>query len=432
MKNEHGAFFDLEYILASCLLDESQKDAVAKTVQYPSLLATTGFSEPREEENISLRESSDEVRTRIELKREKFDAHEESLTNLKETSYQSVSSIKQERFEEPAMDTNNFGNAPTSQDFSSSINDSSFPTESDSDETLNESNNQETLKRKHDPSQERTDDGRFICQFDGCQSSFTLKSNRRTHERKCHGLEGRRKGRMVNANPAEERKPEVGVSVETGGRVMEWDEIEKIRAQYPSTTSQVPFGGPPLNPWGSANVQNDPNNSPFGGPPPNPWESGFGQNGLDNSTNNSFADSSSSSLGNADQEDVKHPTSQSESPHVSLPHVPGVDLSQSKYFTKNPKVITSARGKSLALFNELVVGLSEDWKMRTFEVDTKNGLKSTVKHYLTPEAKVLKTGLAVIEYLRLKGDMDESQLKNTAKMLNINDSKLRNLFEQLI
>jgi len=108
--------------------------------------------------------------------------------------------------------------------------------------------------------------------------------------------------------------------------------------------------------------------------------------------------------------------------------LPGLDISMSKYFTRNPKVITSARGKSLSLFNEVPSGLSENWKMRTFEViNNKTGDKQVVKHYLTPELKVLKTGLAVIEYLRLKEEITPEKLLEISTILNIPEKKLRSL-----
>eukprot|EP00091_Calanus_sinicus_P022561 TRINITY_DN7211_c0_g1_i3.p1 TRINITY_DN7211_c0_g1~~TRINITY_DN7211_c0_g1_i3.p1 ORF type:complete len:129 (-),score=26.01 TRINITY_DN7211_c0_g1_i3:45-431(-) len=106
-----------------------------------------------------------------------------------------------------------------------------------------------------------------------------------------------------------------------------------------------------------------------------------------------------------------------------------LDTSQSKYFTKNPKVITSARGKSISLFNETPVGLPEKWQMRTFEATTKTGAKSMIKHYLSPELKVLKTGLAVVEYLRLKGEMGPEQILEVSKVLNVSEGKLKTLYE---
>ena len=44
-----------------------------------------------------------------------------------------------------------------------------------------------------------------------------------------------------------------------------------------------------------------------------------------------------------------------------------VDLSRSKYFEKNPKVMATARGKSLALFDKIAEG-----KMLTHTMQIKN------------------------------------------------------------
>merc|ERR1719420_1302165 len=106
-----------------------------------------------------------------------------------------------------------------------------------------------------------------------------------------------------------------------------------------------------------------------------------------------------------------------------------IDLSSSKYFDKNPKVIATARGKSLLLFDEIPEGLPSGWKQRNFEVTSKQtGDKSILKLYLAPEQKVLKTGLAVVEYLRVKGDLDHDALVDIAKKLNIADKKFKSLF----
>ena len=48
-----------------------------------------------------------------------------------------------------------------------------------------------------------------------------------------------------------------------------------------------------------------------------------------------------------------------------------MDLSRSKYFEKNPKVMATARGKSLALFDKIAEG-----KMLTHTIQIKNLAKS--------------------------------------------------------
>ena len=49
LANEHGAFFDIEYLLASCFLDESQKRAIADPVvssQIPTTMMVTQAQNP--------------------------------------------------------------------------------------------------------------------------------------------------------------------------------------------------------------------------------------------------------------------------------------------------------------------------------------------------------------------------------------------------
>merc|ERR1711864_55983 len=102
------------------------------------------------------------------------------------------------------------------------------------------------------------------------------------------------------------------------------------------------------------------------------------------------------------------PTDETEEKPVEDSPISNIDTSLSKYFEKNPNVFANARGKSLKLFSE--------------------GAKSTsIKHYLTPDQKVLKTGLAVLEYLRLEGKLNPDQLVEVRTVLKISDKKLRDL-----
>ena len=104
-----------------------------------------------------------------------------------------------------------------------------------------------------------------------------------------------------------------------------------------------------------------------------------------------------------------------------------VDLSSSKYFVKNPKMIANCRGSTRKLFLVNPV-LPEGWGQRMLEVTSKKGDKLTSKHYLSPEMKVLRSGMAVVEYLRMKGELDLDQLKQLAKDLNVAEKKFQSLF----
>ena len=108
---------------------------------------------------------------------------------------------------------------------------------------------------------------------------------------------------------------------------------------------------------------------------------------------------------------------------------PAIDISNSKYFSKNPNVIANARGKSVKLFDEEAPDLPKGWRMRSIEVNSKTGNGvSTIKHYLSPDTKVLKTGLSVIEYLRLEGRVSTDQILAIAEKLNVSEKKIRNLY----
>ena len=90
-------------------------------------------------------------------------------------------------------------------------------------------------------------------------------------------------------------------------------------------------------------------------------------------------------------------------------------------------MIANARSSTLELFKVNPV-LPQGWGQRILEVTTKKGDKVTSRHYLSPEMKVLRSGMAVVEYLRIKGDLDLDQLKQLAKDLNVAEKKFQSLF----
>merc|ERR1719154_690237 len=122
-------------------------------------------------------------------------------------------------------------------------------------------------------------------------------------------------------------------------------------------------------------------------------------------------------------------------PASSDDDIVSVDISSSSYFIKNPKVIATARGKSLGWFTDLPEESSQmlprGWKQRSLEAtNNKTGEKTSIKHYLAPDLRVLKTGLAVVEYLRIKGGLEREDLAQIAGKLNVPEKKFKSLFEQ--
>merc|ERR1712126_217335 len=239
-----------------------------------------------------------------------------------------------------------------------------------------------------------TEKERFYCQFEECGKSYSNAANRATHQRKAHGIVGPRAAKKqkmsVSSIPEDEVAPP---STEVAG-----EPSEDINDDSPAILED---------------------NSSTGGSFLTDTSLGFDESSDVDNDNDVFK-------ADAPVEEVQTSTAiEAEKSEA----VQAIDLSSSKYFDKNPKVIATARGKSLLLFDEIPEGLPSGWKQRNFEVTNKQtGDKSVLKHYLAPEQKVLKTGLAVVEYLRVKGDLDHDALVDIAKKLNIADKKFKSLF----
>lgn len=87
------------------------------------------------------------------------------------------------------------------------------------------------------------------------------------------------------------------------------------------------------------------------------------------------------------------------------PAVYDVDISKSKYFKANPQTVGQMlEGKGEDQFSVVDDKMPEGWRVKEIVHEFKSGRKERKRNYLTPDQKVLKTGLAVLEYMRLSGD----------------------------
>jgi len=553
MNNEHGAFFDIDYLLASCLLEKDQKEAVAKTVKAQDKVPAM-FEENNVHDGVTLGESAynnppavkEANAENLLLKKEKedfpedpyfqsssigaqFGTHEPLQQHQerggkkekqkrkyvrKEKMHAGDTNIKRESYDDPKMNPNlmfprypedtpetqvgngysydvgssgdtggyaAYYNRDNSDNYASNIihdnyqgnetgtyrnnYDTHESTENQSrdddlnkilheasrqdpgyvNQVLNEARSRNPMefdqamnksgqdkKRSNDDFDEMLDEGReqsevlheneessisveksttvgnaserFYCQVEGCGKSYTVKSNKQVHEKKAHNiLSTRNKNKKIKMS-TEEPEPlnqNGELEVKEKESIVKWDELEKIRAQYYNSPTR------------KANSEATENSEQLSG----------GDNGvqlnLDATLSRSFSPDVSKDLGDGE-------TTAEEQANKTV--VDGVDISKSRYFLKNPKTITSARGKSVALFTETPSGLPPNWKMRSVETTNKAGGKVFTRHFLSPELKVLKTGLSVVEYLRLKGELDTDQIIEISKVLNISEGKLKSLY----
>ena len=104
----------------------------------------------------------------------------------------------------------------------------------------------------------------------------------------------------------------------------------------------------------------------------------------------------------------------------------GVDITQSAYFSRAKHVLCDGE-KYMDKFTETMPCLPENWRFRTVDVNFK-GKVVVHKHFLSPEGALMKTTMAVVEYLRIQGKLKSEELLEVAKSLKVGNIKLQKLF----
>jgi len=477
MANEHGAFFDIDYLLASCMMEEGQKETVARTVSsfysvgngyqdYTAPQMTSFTQQDQAQETLS-----EELTSQGQgesgwsdptqgIKRERPDYLESDLGSSStmsttteartptptETTTSSSSKrrpktiscptcgkgfvseqsckIHVEKFhpEDAKKDKPEDEASKEGAEAISSANDiagdvglqaaeeSTYFTDDNSfggnDSASFQSMDGQDMSSlsQTEPAQEvtanvgeeqgegdkatKTTGERFVCQFEGCEKSYTNASNRHTHQKKAHGWIGQRAA----------KKQKMSVSTAEEEEVTTTSSSEQLLGEEEQTAMETE-------------------------PEPS----------LASEPTSSFL--TDTSLGLDDPSETSD--TETEPPVFTGDENPkkeaAMDISQSPYFIKNPKVIATARGKSLEWFSDLpdTSVLPSGWKQRIVEVtNKKTGDQTTTKHYLSPEHRVLRTGLAVIEYLRIKEGLSQEQLSGIASKLNVADKKFKELFSE--
>jgi len=269
----------------------------------------------------------------------------------------------------------------------------------------------------------------FVCSFPPCTKSFSNKSSISVHERKFHDRPALKKGRRskkeieasnIDSSPSESLLQqgqdsradlqETFPSEMNYPRFPDFPDPESLRKNIQSIEKDFKTEQEPESMASSSSFLTDTSLGFEGVPNPGPEEENLSQT-------DASADMTDFDKNDEDQEQIDS-------------RKPAIDISNSKYFKKNPNVIANARGKSVKLFDEVAHDLPEGWRMRSIEVNSKTGSGvSTIKHYLSPDTKVLKTGLSVIEYLRLEGRISTDQILAIAEKLNVSEKKIRNLYD---
>ena len=259
------------------------------------------------------------------------------------------------------LDGNNSTESETFNDFelmSSSDNDNDQSLVENHPET--EKQDTVPLEDQVDVSKEKTDKKtengeRHYCQFEGCNKSFTIKANRGTHQKKAHGLLGPRaaKRQRQSVSAAEEEQSDQCEAPPAGQDHPE-PPPEFLTSEAESEALQPATGADGANEEEMGPISSFLTDSSLGfDPDPDVFH--------DQETLQRDVDLQH-------QQETSNPTNMEASEKEISVKRSEVDVSGSKYFQKNPKMMQTAREKSCALFTEIPDGLPAGWMLRSVEV----------------------------------------------------------------
>ena len=109
------------------------------------------------------------------------------------------------------------------------------------------------------------------------------------------------------------------------------------------------------------------------------------------------------------------------------------NVEKSKYFKANPHTFSLPTNKektmSVEEFDIEDAKMPKGWKIKEVTRILKSGRKETKRFFLTRDQHILKTGLAVLEFMRLTGCFTAKQIMDIARHLSVPVSRLEKYME---
>merc|ERR1712098_47476 len=108
-----------------------------------------------------------------------------------------------------------------------------------------------------------------------------------------------------------------------------------------------------------------------------------------------------------------------------------IDISTSKYFRATPQSIGKITDKGINIEDFSVIDdkLPEGWRVKESTNSGKGARRDNKRIFLTQDQKVLKTGVAVLEYMRLTGKFTARNIMEMARYLVIPINRLEKYME---
>ena len=242
----------------------------------------------------------------------------------------------------------------------------SQPEEAEHTDTSPTENQDEVFDEK---TEGKTENGvRFVCEFEGCNKSYTNKANRGTHQKKAHGLLGSR--------AAKKQRMSVSAAEESSSVISPHDTVESqadagsltAPPDYTSYTETSEEAAPKADEFNNPEPFADNGNEEMGPISSFLTDSSLGFDAPDHDVFQTQENSTNEREEGFNQSEALHQAQTEASNAAEVVKEAEVDVSSSKYFQKNPKMMQTAREKSCLLFTEVPDNLPTGWKFRSVEV----------------------------------------------------------------
>jgi len=106
------------------------------------------------------------------------------------------------------------------------------------------------------------------------------------------------------------------------------------------------------------------------------------------------------------------------------------ECSKSQYFNDNPAVFSKCLDENLSTFLKSLKFLP-GWKLKKNEVKKKNGERIPATHFLSPEGVLIRSGLGVLEYLKI-GGADIERLKAVSLKLKVRPTNFEKYLQKYV
>jgi len=419
MNYEHGAYFDMEFLLAACLMDEEERKAVRNVME---LKYKSQKKESQEIKGSPSKRPISAIATDVTNKAAKVARTEKDVVVKKEVADEIR--ILPEDWDVPKT-------ADDAADKKEEDQRIMFKCDGCEKSFLHRKSLQtHQVKFGHASNPEAPSPSEFSCKVANCKYTGNKSKDLQSHMTRMHKTATPTPPKSATPTPTKSATPPPSVAPSTTQSSELFTNMAKSWAKKkvtPNKTQNKP-----------TKVKKEPVDDSKNNSLQEMSESLVNDESSSSETpvtDSSIADSSidtSTEVSNGESKTIEDTTFVSiDSSSNDAENPDEVNISKSKYFKANPQTVSTMTEKAGAADQFTVVDdkLPAGWKVKEILHEFKSGRKERKRSYLTPDLKILKTGLAVLEYMRLSGRYSAKEIMDYAKYLSVPVNRLEKYME---